>query len=451
LTGTNKQRKQLSSLTSQSSNTPVSSRRIADSEISCGDYADNSLSGATFDACLRLDKWLTVNGWAGYDPYDICGTSWYIRMASWQSVPLRVLRKVPLKLIEWYPQAARRVAVRRAINPKGMGLLVAAYCRLYQATEDTAYLEKAEKCADWLLANTDKTDYGMGWGYPFDWQSVIFIPKGTPSVVVSTAVGEGLWLLHELTGKDRYLDACVEICHFILQGLNRTELDENTLCFSYTPLDHFLVHNANLFAAEFLARVGGQIGRREWSDIAVRAGNYFLLEQNDDGSVFYWGRVQNQNAPNHRDCYHSGFEIRSLWGLWKATGDLRFHKAALKYFDFFEESYLRDDGAVMNLPGAVFPVDIHACAEALLCPTTMSEAFPERFVKIICRTLPWIIKLMQNGDGSFAYIAYENGRVDRTPYLRWGQAWMLRALAELQFVVKQRSMVSNAPSGRGAA
>jgi hypothetical protein len=87
----------------------------------------------------------------------------------------------------------------------------------------------------------------------------------------------------------------------------------------------------------------------------------------------------------------------------------------------------------------------------LACSATLSEAFPERFVKLISRTLPWIIKLMQNRNGSFAYLAFANGRVDRTPYLRWGQAWMLRALAELQFVVKQRPLISKASSGRGAA
>lgn len=390
-------------------------------------------------ACLGLESWLALNGWAGYDPYDIRGTDWYLTFAQSESLAFRALRKAPFWLIYRFPLAARKLTrVSKMINPKGMGLFVTGFCRLFEATKDQAYLARARESADWLLAHPSLGYPGTSWGYPFDWQSVVFIPKGTPSAVVSSVIGDGLWDLARLTGESKYLDACVGVCEFILEGLNRTPINEEALCFSYTPVDDFQVHNANLLAAEFLARVGQHVGRPEFCETAIRAGNFFLAEQLEDGSVFYWGRAQNQNAPNHRDCYHSGFEIRSLWGLWKATGDTRFREAALKYFDFFEKSYIGDDGAVMNLPGRLFPVDIHACAEALICPAVMTEVATERCLGIISRVLPWIIKEMQNDDGSFANMAFEDGRVDRTPYIRWGQAWMLRALAEVQFAANQQ-------------
>lgn len=413
-----------------------SSPPVIANQIAAADRTADALAVTVWRTRTLLESWVEENGWAGFDPYDIRGTSWYLDLARRQLLVSRAARKVLFTLIDRFPLTARKLAHVEAINPKGMGLFVAAFCRLFEATDDQAYLERARECADWLLSHPSRGYPGTSWGYPFDWQSVVFIPKGTPSAVVSSVIGDGLWRLAHLTGEAKYMDACVGVCDFILQGLNRTEINGQALCFSYTPVDRFLVHNANLFAAEFLSRVGQQTGLPEWSELAVRAGNYFLLEQREDGSVFYWGQAQNQNAPNHRDCYHSGFEIRSLWGLWRATGDLRFREAAMKYFEFFEESYIGNDGAVMNLPGVVFPVDIHACAEALLCSAVMSEAFPERSLKIISDTLPWILDLMQNEDGSFAYMAFESGRIDRTPYLRWGQAWMLRALSELQVVLK---------------
>ena len=420
-----------------------SSRSLIENQDAVADRTPEAIADKVWRARVLLERWVDRNGWAGFDPYDIRGTGWYLYMGRSETLALRAARKVLFKLIGHYPLTARKLANVQAINPKGIGLFVAAFCRLFEATEDQAYLERARECADWLLAHPSQGYPGTSWGYPFDWQSVVFIPRGTPSAVVSSVIGDGLWRLAHLTGETKYMDACLGVCDFIVQGLNRTEVNRETLCFSYTPLDKFLVHNANLFAAEFLARVGQYAGPRDWSETAVRAGNYFLLEQREDGSVFYWGEAQNQNAPNHRDCYHSGFEIRSLWGLWKATGDVRFHKAAVRYFEFFEESYIGEDGSVMNLPGVPFPVDIHACAEALLCPAVMSEAFPERCLKIISRTLPWVLNLMQNQDGSFAYMAFASGRVDHTPYLRWGQAWMLRALAELQFVLKDKSITNS--------
>ena len=399
----------------------------------------HSLSELVAQASARLEAWVARNGWPGYDPYDIRGMGWYMALAQARSLPLRALRKVPFGLVNRYPLATRKLARVKAINPKGMGLFTAAFCRLFEATRDEAYLERARECANWLLAHPNRKYPGMSWGYPFDWQSVVFIPQGTPSSVVSATVGDGLWHLARLTGDARYWDACAELCHFLHEGLNRTVFDERTICFSYTPVDEFLVHNANLFTAEFLARVGQRLGRAEWLEAATHAGNYALREQNEDGSIFYWGKLQNENAPNHLDCYHSGFEIRCLWGLWKATGDSGFRDAALRYFRFFQSAYIADDGAVMNLPGRVFPVDIHACAEALLCPAVMSEAVSEESRSIISRVVPWTLNLMQNRDGSFAYMAFENGQVDRTPYIRWGQAWMLRALAEVRLVSQEWS------------
>jgi hypothetical protein len=385
-------------------------------------------------ARLRLERWVENNGWAGYDPFDIIGTNWYRALLRGRSLPARLINRVPFSVIRRYPHAARKLAGVEAINSKGMGLFVAAFCRLFQATGNEAYLARAKECANWLLAHPSQGYPGLSWGYPFDWQSVVFIPKGTPSVVVSTAVGDGLWHLARLTGEAVYKDACLEICRFILEGLNQTEIDNDTLCFSYTPLDNFLVHNANLFAAEYLARLGQDTGRLDWRDTGIRAGNFALREQNEDGSIFYWAKEQNQNVPNHLDCFHSGFEIRCLWGLWAATGDRRFREAALKYFRFFQKSYIAEDGAVMTGPNVVYPVDIHSCAEALICPAVLRDELPEQTSNLISRALPWILKLMQNKDGSFAYMALAENRVDRTPYLRWGQAWMLRALAEVEFV-----------------
>jgi rhamnogalacturonyl hydrolase YesR len=399
--------------------------------------AVEAIREAASRSSARLENWLGRNGWSGYDPYDMLGTGWGMALLHAESLPLRALRKVTFGFIHRFPLTTRRVARVRAINPKGMGLFVSAFCRLFEVTRDEAYLRLARECADWLLAHPSQGYPGLSWGYPFDWQSVVFIPKGTPSSVVSTAVGDGMWHLARLTGEEKYKNACLELCDFLLEGLNRTVFEGEALCFSYTPIDDFLVHNASLFTAEYLARIAHETGRPEWSDIATRAGNYALREQNEDGSIFYWGKAQNENAPNHLDCYHSGFEIRCLWGLWKATGDERFHQAALKYFKFFRAAYIGDDGAVMNLPGRVFPVDIHACAEALMCPAIIYEAAPEDCLSVISKVLPWVLRLMQNKDGSFAYMAFENGRVNRTPFIRWGQAWMIRALAEVQFILAQ--------------
>lgn len=383
------------------------------------------------DVTARLEGWIRANGHAGYDPYDLQGLPFVVQMRSWRSMPLRLVRRASRGLIHALPGVSRRLFGCRRINAKAMGLLTAAYVNLSRAGESAENLQEARRCADWLLENPSPGYAGLCWGYPFHWQTVTFIPKGTPSSVVSATAADGLWRLAEITGEQRLRDACISVCEFFLHDLNRDEIDEETVCFSYTPLDDFHVHNANLFVAEFLARIGTRAGRRDYLDLAVRAGNYALGEQQKDGSLFYWGAVQDHYSPGSRDCYHSGFETRCLWGLWNATGDRRFRESALRYLDFFYEHYLREGGALWLKPEEQYPVDIHGCAEALLCPAAMRDADPERFRATWANVLGWVVRRMQNRDGSFAYRAYESGRVDRTAYMRWGQAWMLRALSEI--------------------
>src|SRR5271157_892355 len=135
----------------------------------------------------NLERWVSKNGWKGYDPYDIQGTGLYLYLLRENNLPVIVVKKIANFIVNNFPKAIWRLAgIESRINPKAMGLFISAYCRLYEVYKDPGYLEKSIECADWLLDHPSTGISGMGWGYPFDWQSVIFFPKWTPSAVVST-------------------------------------------------------------------------------------------------------------------------------------------------------------------------------------------------------------------------------------------------------------------------
>lgn len=396
-------------------------------------------SQRVWDSISRLDGWLERNGWAGYDPYDILGTSfflWLQRLAPDAPLPARGLRKVLLALERYYPLTMRRLLrVKKQVNAKAMGLFARGYLNLYQATGQARFKEKALFCLEWLLANPSRGYTGLCWGYPFDWQSKVFIPRGTPSAVVSSAVGDGFWKAYQLFGDKKYLDVCESICRFFVSDLNIDKIDEECLCFSYTPLDDFHVHNANLFAAEFLMRVGQELGRSEYTEFGTKAANYALREQNSDGSLYYWGQVQNHYSPNHIDHYHSGFEIRTLYAMWKWTREPQYRRAAERYYKFYRETLLVNaDGLIIPkmTPNSMYPVNIHSCTEAILCNATLADEFEEGWA-LLPGLCDWIIANMQTEDGWFAYMIRQVGKAERRidiPYIRWGQAWMLASLSE---------------------
>lgn len=315
-----------------------------------------------------------------------------------------------------------------------MGLFARAYLNLYRRTGSERYKQKAIECLEWLEANTSKGYSGSCWGYPFHWQSKVFIPEGTPSSVVSSIAGDAFWTAHEVLGDAKYLERCNDICRFFIHDLHTSTQPDGSLCFSYTPLDEFQVHNSNLFVAEFLTRIGKRTGNREYIDLGIRAAEYALAEQNEDGSLYYWGRAQNAYAPNHIDHYHSGFEIRALHGMWKWTRDEAFRKATERYYAFYRKHLLTErDGLIapkMN-PGSFYPVNIHSCAEAILCNATLQDEFPEAR-EIVLHLCLWVISTMQTREGWFIYMiqqGHTGSRPISIPYMRWGQAWMILALS----------------------
>lgn len=408
--------------------------------------SSGSLSERIGNAITSLDSWLDDHGWKGYDPYDLRGTGliqYLTRPGQRISLPLRVFRKMLLTMEDRWPLAARRIlGVKKELNAKGMGLFARAYLDLYQATLQEQFKEKALFCLDWLENNPSPGYSGACWGYPFDWQSAIFIPRGTPSAVVSSVVGDAFWRAYQVLGDQSYLDICESICRFFTQDLNVDQIDPDTVCFSYTPLDDFHVHNANLFVAEFLIRVGTKLDQQDFLEWGKKAAEYALQEQNPDGSLFYWGKVQNQHSPNHIDHYHSGFEIRALYKIWKWTADERIYQAAERYYRFYLDNLILREGSSTKpkmKPEAFYPVDIHSCAEALLCNAVLSEDF-KKARDLLPELSAWILPTMQTEEGWFIYriLCDESGeRRIEIPYMRWGQAWMLNALAAYFLILTQ--------------
>jgi hypothetical protein len=400
-----------------------------------------SLDTHVLEAAHALDRWVEQNGWHGFDPHDIRGTApFLVLLRPLRSIPLKVARRAVLTPLLWleraFPLAARRLfGVRPAINAKGMALFAKAYLQLYAVLGEERHRLRSQECLDWLAANKSPGYAEPGWGYPFTWQSGVVTPPGTPASVVTSAVGDAFWTAYKVLGDPRYLDICAGICRGFLTYLNRDEMQDGTICFSYTPIDDFHVHNANLLVAELLTRVGSETGRQDWIDLGVRAGQYALVEQNADGSLYYWGRVQDHRCPGCIDHYHSGFEIRCLYGIAKNTGRRDFQEAAMRYYDFYlRRLVLRGNGFIMPkmTPSSVYPVNIHSCAESILVAATLYDERPEarELMQPLAR---WAIENMQTTAGSFAYMrrrALGRDVVHDIPYLRWGQGWMLLALSQ---------------------
>ncbi|MCP6726312.1 hypothetical protein NL526_30085, partial [Klebsiella pneumoniae] len=76
----------------------------------------------------------------------------------------------------------------------------------------------------------------------------------------------------------RALDLAIPIARFILKNLNRVPAGD-TFCFSYTPLDHYAVHNANVLGASLLIRIAAITNDASCRDAALCSLLYSLRHQ----------------------------------------------------------------------------------------------------------------------------------------------------------------------------
>lgn len=83
-----------------------------------------------------LDAWLTKNGWAGYDPYDL-QCAFLLHKFSKRPKIKRLHAYLFSRFNRYIPILSRKFFfVKKQINAKGMGLFTSAYSKLYQITKN---------------------------------------------------------------------------------------------------------------------------------------------------------------------------------------------------------------------------------------------------------------------------------------------------------------------------
>ncbi|HAE86592.1 TPA: hypothetical protein DCG86_01060 [Candidatus Marinimicrobia bacterium] len=376
-------------------------------------------------ALLALKKWFEENPFYGYDPYDIKGKAFISKCQKWGPA-----RKTLNVLLELFPKISRQMMnVKKQINPKGIGLLALANIVRYASSQDEYYRQKAELYLEWLKVNAVTQFDGVGWGYPFDWQSRIFIPAGTPSSVVSVICGNAFLEYRKITGKTDFDDLIFQIAVFISKGLNR-HVSESGICFSYTPLDTFTVHNANLFSAWFLSEAGTLFKNETWIDLGLNATKYTLADQNFDGSFTYWGPPMKTPVI---DSFHTGYVLRMLYRLSLLFPEDPGIKTAInKGMDYYISHMLMPDGFPKDNNSRKWPINIHTLNEWVMVFTEI-PTYRDLMANKIIEVLEFLLFSMQYRPGLFAYKKYPFFTV-KIPYFRWNQAWTYLALSSLEHI-----------------
>jgi hypothetical protein len=371
-----------------------------------------------------LDAYVQARAWIGYDPYDLRAHPAFLRLGRHR------LTAMPAKAAaHLFPLSLRRLLrVQPVAHAKAMALFADAYLTLWDLTGDAGYRRLAEGRLAWLRENAASGYSGLAWGLPFAYQGRDLVSAGVPGVVITAVAAQAFLHAYQSLDEPPYLESALSACRFLAADVPRYEPDGDRLCFSKMPGVRWHIHNANLMTAAALAAVGRASGTDEWEDLARRAANYSLAEQREDGAWYYWGPPD--ELMHWVDHYHTGFVLRALDDLLRATGWEDLREPLNRGYAFYTQ-HLFDGGCIPRLTEASrYPVDIHSCAEAILCLSQLSARYDDALSRV-CAVADWTLAHMRHPSGSFLYRRYRWLTI-RIPYMRWGQAWMMLALTRLQ-------------------
>jgi len=379
-----------------------------------------------------LNDWIQTNGVASFDVSDVKTHPLYIWIInlSQKSKLTKIFTAPFIYVADNYTNILRTLfSIKKKIHPQSKAVLARAYLASYKKNKDEKDLHNALTALEWLKKNPSPGYNKYCWGQPYNWYSRKLIPAYTPRTTVTSQAANAFLDAYEILNDESYLKVAIDCCNFFIDNLQWKEDEDGFICFSYTSIDDYNIHNASILAAAVLIRTWKHSGIEKFKSFGIKAMNFTIKHQNKDGSWFYW-------APPNKiigkiDNYHTGFVIESLEIIKRyMKDDFKEDSALDKGLEFFLSHLFKDSQIPKMTHKSIYPIDIQSCAQAIITLGEIKLRKPE-LDAVVDKITNWTIENMMDKRGYFYYRIYKNGRIDKTPYMRWSESWMLRALTFL--------------------
>lgn len=380
------------------------------------------------EATSALLSYCHKRDYSGYDPYDALNSPLLRAVSLGMKYP-RIAVTQGVKKLPW--NLRKLFLIPKGHNPKGLGLFLWSYAKLHSIDPRDEYLERIEHILDLLEKCKGTENHGNGWGYNFPWQSrAFYVPRYTPTIVNSCFVGHALIDTFRLTGSQRAIDMALPIKEFLLKDLHRTPHGE-TFCFSYTPIDRLIVHNANLLGASLLIRLNEIEPDSDARSASLASLAYSIQHQREDGSWWYADTDYQQWI----DSFHTGFNLQCIQYFLDGNEATEYQAAFDLGTRYYAENFFLEDGTAKYFHDRTYPIDVHSFAQAIVFFSQQGGTYRE----LVDRVANRFLEMFRDAKGFFYFQVKPNHTI-KIPYMRWSQSWSLHALTHyLAYHPKQQS------------
>jgi len=305
----------------------------------------------------KLESGLAEVNYKGYDPFDGLNSPifGFINNRSIKLAWIQFVKKSPLNF-------RRFLNILKDHNPKGLALILSAYCYFYQLLKNDKYLEKAYYVAYLLKEKRTLDRHYHCWGYNFPWMArAFYVPRFKPNMIVSSFVGQAFLDLYCLDKNPEWLQLVSEIAFFIQQELILIS-SEYEICFGYIPGEHTIVHNSNLMGARLLARLYYILKDDKYKTLAIKSVSYTVNRQRSDGSWFYG------DYPHHKwiDNFHTGFNLVAINDIQKFLKTDNWQHNIQIGFNYHLNNHFLPDMIPKYYNNKIYPIDIHNFAQGII-------------------------------------------------------------------------------------
>lgn len=378
------------------------------------------------EAIESLELYISNEDYKGYDPYDTLNSwmpfNWF---GNWgQRIAIQFQKRNPINI-------RPLIGIKKFRSTKGMGLLLSAYLNMYTYSKDQNLLAKIENIKNWLLTNSTSYKNTICWGYDYPYAtSGGNLQKNFPTVIHHSYIIRALFEYYKLFGDEEILNLIKNSEQFVIYHLKKNNFEEG-ICFGYNPIAQGCCYNANMHAAECLARVYYYTKDKKLYELIIKVVDFITSVQKEDGSWYYSFKKYGGTERKQID-FHQGFILESYCEIINLIGEEResWKNAIEKGISFYYNKQFNQSGkSFWRLPRK-YPVDIHNQSQGIITFSKLSKYNPafKSFANTIAN---WTINNMRNSNKGYFYYRMNKYYINKISYMRWSQSWMFLALSEL--------------------
>lgn len=383
----------------------------------------------------KLEKYVSRENYTGWDPYDALIAKRIPRIL----LNNKIFAMSLIQLNLYSPINLRPLLkIEKGKSNKALALFSRAYYIASGSINEKEFKQKARKLLFEVVSRTTPENCHSHYFNSVSFNSAL--GPGISDIICLTETIKSLVVAYSLEKEPEFLSLALKRLNFIF---NHLFVEKGEIAyFKYTPIEKGkIVFNVSSLALESLAELKNvcNCNLDEFVDKGKRVVNFLLLHQRSDGAWPY-SIYTDKNKYYWQIDFHQGFIIDGLTAfLPYLDEDLKkkTEEALMKGVEFYINRQFTKEGYSFYRYPVKYPIDIHNQAQGIITFSKLYKAFgDERYLDFAKKIALWTIKNMQSPEGYF-YSHKWPFFVNKIPYMRWGQAWMMLALATLLEVLSK--------------